>query len=72
MHGTASDRVVEQKNASNHVPLHHSTGDAAVGDEMLDGLLFAFGRHILDDLQSFVGYLGKKFVIELFRFLLYC
>lgn len=57
MHGTSSKRVVKQQDTSHHITLDHGAGDAAVRDEVLDGLLLALGRHILDDLQTLVRYL---------------
>lgn len=60
VHGAASDRVVEQQHARDHIALHHGAGDAAVRDEMLDSLLLALRRHILDDLETFVGHLGRR------------
>lgn len=63
MHRAPSEWVVEKQHAGHHVALHHRAGDAAVRDEVLDGLLFAFSCHILDDLQAFVGYLGKEVVV---------
>lgn len=58
MDGAAGDGVVQQQYTRHHISLDDCAGDTTVRNEVLDRLLLAFSRHVLDYLQALVGYLA--------------